>query len=49
MVVDATKALDPDAPVIRDDLDGKADNHIFDWSAGDAATSMRCSPRRTWW
>ena len=39
VVVDATKALDPDAPVIRDDLDGKADNHIFDWSAGDAAAT----------
>jgi carbon-monoxide dehydrogenase large subunit len=34
-VVDAKRALDPDAPVIRDDKDGKADNHIFDWSAGD--------------
>src|SRR3954447_19604893 len=34
-VVNARKALDPDAPVIRDDLDGKADNHIFDWEAGD--------------
>jgi carbon-monoxide dehydrogenase large subunit len=36
-VVDARRALDPDAPVIRDDKDGKADNHIFDWSAGDKA------------
>ena len=35
-VVDARKALDPDAAVIRDDI-GKADNHIFDWEAGDAA------------
>jgi carbon-monoxide dehydrogenase large subunit len=34
-VVDARRALDPDAPVIRDDKDGKTDNHIFDWSAGD--------------
>jgi carbon-monoxide dehydrogenase large subunit len=34
-VVNARKALDPDAPVIRDDLDGKADNHIFDWESGD--------------
>jgi carbon-monoxide dehydrogenase large subunit len=38
-VVDATKALDPGAPVIRDDLEGKADNHIFDWEAGDAAST----------
>jgi aerobic carbon-monoxide dehydrogenase large subunit len=34
-VVDATKALAPDAPVIRDDKPGKLDNHIFDWEAGD--------------
>ncbi|MFI7699903.1 aerobic carbon-monoxide dehydrogenase large subunit [Nonomuraea sp. NPDC049480] len=36
-VIDARKALDPDAPVIRDDLEGRADNHIFDWEAGDRA------------
>src|SRR6266851_1911904 len=36
-VVDAKRALDPGAPVIRDDLEGKTDNHIFDWEAGDAA------------
>ncbi|MCL2396008.1 MAG: hypothetical protein FWC87_15160, partial [Acidimicrobiaceae bacterium] len=35
-VVDATHALDPDAPVIRDDLEGRTDNHIYDWEAGDA-------------
>ncbi|MFJ9732430.1 aerobic carbon-monoxide dehydrogenase large subunit [Streptomyces sp. NPDC101169] len=34
-VVDARRALDPDAPVIRDDKEGRTDNHIFDWSAGD--------------
>ncbi|MGW4562728.1 aerobic carbon-monoxide dehydrogenase large subunit [Streptomyces sp. NPDC004561] len=34
-VVDARRALDPDAPVIRDDKDQRTDNHIFDWSAGD--------------
>jgi carbon-monoxide dehydrogenase large subunit len=38
-VIDATKALDPNAPVIRDDIDGKSDNHIFDWEAGDAAAT----------
>ena len=31
------RALDPDAPVIRDDIEGKTDNHIFDWEAGDRA------------
>jgi carbon-monoxide dehydrogenase large subunit len=35
-VVDPHHALDPDTPVIRDDLEGKADNHIFDWESGDA-------------
>lgn len=36
-VVDARRALAPDAPLIRDDLPGQAGNHIFDWEAGDAA------------
>jgi carbon-monoxide dehydrogenase large subunit len=34
-VIDARKALDPDAPVIRDDVEGRTDNHIFDWESGD--------------
>ncbi len=34
-VIDARTALDRDAPVIRDDLAGRTDNRIFDWSAGD--------------
>ncbi|MBA2316448.1 MAG: carbon-monoxide dehydrogenase large subunit [Euzebyales bacterium] len=38
-VIDARHALDEDAPVIRDDLDGRTDNHIFDWEAGDAAAT----------
>ena len=36
-VIDARKALNADAPVIRDDIEGKTDNHIFDWETGDAA------------
>ncbi|HEY2041814.1 MAG TPA: hypothetical protein VGH11_03985 [Jatrophihabitans sp.] len=40
-VVDARRALDPDAPVIRDDKDGKTDNHIFDWSSGDKEKTDR--------
>jgi carbon-monoxide dehydrogenase large subunit len=36
-VMDARKALDEDAPVIRDDIENKKDNHIFDWEAGDRA------------
>ena len=35
-VIDVRTALSPDAPVIRDDLEGKTDNHCFDWEAGDA-------------
>src|SRR3954470_15834620 len=34
-VVDVRQALAPEAPVIRDDLDGKTDNHCFDWETGD--------------
>ncbi len=39
VVVDVRRALDADAPVIRDDRDGRADNHIFDWEAGDRAAT----------
>jgi carbon-monoxide dehydrogenase large subunit len=35
VVIDARTALDPGAAVIRDDVAGKQDNHIFDWQAGD--------------
>jgi len=35
-VIDPHHALDEGAPVIRDDLEGKTDNHIFDWESGDA-------------
>jgi carbon-monoxide dehydrogenase large subunit len=34
-VIDARRALEPGAPVIRDDLEGKTDNHCFDWETGD--------------
>jgi carbon-monoxide dehydrogenase large subunit len=37
VVSDARTAMDEDAPVIRDDLEGRTDNHIFDWEAGDRA------------
>jgi len=36
-VINARKAMDPGTPVIRDDIEGKTDNHIFDWEAGDKA------------
>jgi carbon-monoxide dehydrogenase large subunit len=38
-VVDPRKALEPGAPVIRDDKEGKTDNHIFDWESGDSAAT----------
>jgi aerobic carbon-monoxide dehydrogenase large subunit len=38
-VVNARKALDADAPVIRDDKEGKSDNFIFDWESGDRAAT----------
>jgi aerobic carbon-monoxide dehydrogenase large subunit len=34
-VADALTALAPEAPLVRDDLPGRTDNHIFDWTAGD--------------
>ena len=45
-VIDARSALDPDAPVIRDDIEGKTDNHIFDWESGDKAALRRGVRRR---
>ncbi len=39
VVVDARRALEADAPVIRDDHAGRVDNHIFDWESGDAAAT----------
>lgn len=38
-VIDARTALAPEMPVIRDDLEGKKDNHCFDWETGDAAAT----------
>jgi len=47
-VVDARRALDPDAPVIRDDRerpDGAAANHVFDWESGDATATAAAFAR----
>ncbi len=38
-VIDVTTAMDPAAPVVRDDLPGATGNHIFDWTAGDKAAA----------
>ena len=35
VIVDSRKALEDGAPVIRDDKEGKEDNFIFSWDAGD--------------
>src|SRR6202171_1428912 len=37
--LDPRKALEPGAPVIRDDKEGKDNNHIFDWESGDKAAT----------
>jgi aerobic carbon-monoxide dehydrogenase large subunit len=38
-VIDAKQAMAAGAPVIRDDKEGKTDNHIYDWEAGDQAAT----------
>jgi aerobic carbon-monoxide dehydrogenase large subunit len=38
-VMDARAAMDAGAAVVRDDIEGKTDNHIFDWESGDAAST----------
>ncbi|MDI6097264.1 aerobic carbon-monoxide dehydrogenase large subunit [Actinoplanes sp. NEAU-A12] len=40
-VIDVRKALEPDAPIIRTDLEGKTNNHVFDWETGDEAETDR--------
>ncbi len=39
VVVDPFKALEPGAPVLRTDKEGKTDNHIWHWEAGDRAAT----------
>jgi aerobic carbon-monoxide dehydrogenase large subunit len=39
VVVDPFKALEPDAPVLRTDKEGKTDNRIFHWEVGDRAAT----------
>ncbi|MBB2944471.1 carbon-monoxide dehydrogenase large subunit [Actinoplanes lutulentus] len=40
-VIDVRRALEPDAPIIRTDLEGKNDNHVFDWETGDEEETNR--------
>ncbi len=41
VVMDPFKALEADAPVLRDDKEGKTDNHIFHWEVGDKDATDR--------
>ena len=41
VVVDPFKALEPDAPVLRTDKEGKKDNRIFHWEVGDKEGTQR--------
>src|ERR687890_1136117 len=41
VVVDPKKALDSEAPVIRDDKEDKQDNRIYHWEAGDKEATER--------
>jgi carbon-monoxide dehydrogenase large subunit len=40
-IVTPQRALEPDAPVIRTDKEGKTNNHIYDWETGDAEATDR--------
>jgi carbon-monoxide dehydrogenase large subunit len=39
VVISPQRALEPDAPVIRDDKEGQTDNTVYHWEAGDAAAT----------
>jgi carbon-monoxide dehydrogenase large subunit len=41
VVISPQRALAPDAPLIRDDKEGQADNTIYHWEAGDPAATER--------
>lgn len=38
-MIDARRALEAGAPVVRDDQEGRTDNHVFDWTSGDATAT----------
>ncbi len=40
-VVDPHRALEPDAPLIREDKEGQTSNHIFHWEQGDKDATER--------
>ena len=41
VVTTPQQALEQGAPVIRDDKEGQADNHVYHWEAGDAEATER--------
>jgi len=41
VVMTPQQALEQDAPVIRDDKEGQADNQVYHWEAGDAEATER--------
>src|SRR4030095_11878181 len=41
VVVDPRKALEPGAPLLRTEKEGKTDNHIWHWETGDRAATER--------
>ncbi|MBA3615083.1 MAG: carbon-monoxide dehydrogenase large subunit, partial [Rubrobacteraceae bacterium] len=45
VIVDSRKALEEGAPIIRDDKEGKEDNRIFSWDAGDKEATQRAFER----
>lgn len=47
-VIDARGALDDGAPLIRDDVEGRADNRIFDWEAATRTRPPASSTRPRW-
>jgi aerobic carbon-monoxide dehydrogenase large subunit len=44
-IVDSRKSLEADAPIIRDDKEGKEDNRIFYWDAGDRDATQQAFER----
>jgi aerobic carbon-monoxide dehydrogenase large subunit len=40
-VITPQQALEPEAPLIRDDKEGQESNHIYHWEAGDAEATER--------
>src|SRR5262249_5025353 len=40
-VVDPRRALEPSAPIVRDEKPGQTDNRVYTWDAGDRAATER--------